>query len=177
MTGSRRDDLKAEYALLQNQYEAFDARALTIKSWATPLLAGGVGVGYKEDSIILILAAILAAFCLWVLEGIWKCFQYCYIDRITLIESWFEKENASDIPPLQIFAAWLASWYARYKYLPSIWQRMKAPFVYIPYAPIIFFGVVALMLQVSSSVYAGNHGKCTNPSGAAGPKCCPCPTS
>jgi hypothetical protein len=55
-----REELKSEYTILQGQYEAFDGRALTIKSWSAPLIAGGVGLGLKE-STALIIAAIIAA--------------------------------------------------------------------------------------------------------------------
>src|SRR5258708_6353175 len=105
MVDGLREELKAEYTILQGQYEAFDARALTIKSWSAPLIAGGVGVGLKE-SAALIVAAIIAALCLWLTEAIWKSFQYCYTDRIKLIEAWFRGEKNSDIVPFQIYSAW-----------------------------------------------------------------------
>jgi hypothetical protein len=43
-----RDDLKAEYLQLQKNYEDFDGRILTIKSWGSLLTAGGLAVGYKR---------------------------------------------------------------------------------------------------------------------------------
>jgi hypothetical protein len=101
-----RDELKAEYTILQGQYEAFDARALTIKSWSAPLLAAGVGAGFHEHSVALIFATIIAAVSLWVTEAIWKSFQYCYADRIKLIEAWFRDGEEREIPPFQIFSAW-----------------------------------------------------------------------
>src|SRR4051794_12788235 len=110
MTENLRDELKAEYGILQSQYEAFDGRALTIKSWSAPLIAGGVGLGLKEHSNAIIVAAIFAALCLWLLEAIWKSFQYCYTDRIKLIEAWFRGEHQGSIVPFQIFSAWIAVW-------------------------------------------------------------------
>lgn len=85
------DDLKAEYLLIQGQYEAFDQRALSMKALATPLLGAGIAFGVKEHSQSVLLATILVASSLWVLEGIWKGFQYSLTDRIILLEAWFRK--------------------------------------------------------------------------------------
>ena len=38
-----RDELKAEYTILQTHYEAFDARALQIKALSGPLIAALAG--------------------------------------------------------------------------------------------------------------------------------------
>jgi hypothetical protein len=143
MPESIREELKAEYTILQNQYDAFDARALTIKSWTAPLIAGGVGIGLKENSGALIIAAILAALCLWLLEAIWKSFQYCYTDRIKLIEAWFRGENR-DIVPFQIFAAWGELWNRWYRNPKSLIPILRQPFVFLPYLPLGLFGIAAL---------------------------------
>jgi hypothetical protein len=92
----------------------FGARALTIKSWSALLIAGGVGVGLKEHSDALIIATIIAALRLWLIEAIWKSFQYCHTDRIKLIEAWFRAENR-EIVPFQIFSAWGVVWGRWYK--------------------------------------------------------------
>jgi hypothetical protein len=101
MNDSLRDELKAEYTILQTQYEAFDGRALMIKSWSAPLLAGGVGLGVNNRSVAIIVALIVAAICLWALEAIWKAFQYCYTDRIKRIEAWFHNPRSQEISPFQ----------------------------------------------------------------------------
>jgi len=142
-----RDELKSEYAILQGQYEAFDARALTIKSWSAPLIAGGVGLGFKENSIAVIIAAIFAALCLWLLEAIWKSFQYCYTDRIKLIEAWFRGEHQTSIVPFQIFSAWGELWDRWYKRPKSLLPILRQPFVYLPYLPLALFGVVAIAIR------------------------------
>jgi hypothetical protein len=80
--GNLREELKAEYTILQTEYEAFDERTLKIKSWSAPLLAAGIGLGAKEDSFTIIFAFIIAAVSLWILEIYWKVFQRCYSDRI-----------------------------------------------------------------------------------------------
>ncbi len=143
MTTDLRDELKAEYTLLQGQYEGFDARALTIKSWAATLLTAGVAAGVSQKSITIICATILAALCLWLLEAIWKSFQYCYTDRIKLIEKWFRGEYQGTIVPFQIFSAWGEVWHRHFKYPRSIISIMMQPFVCIPYVPICIFGLIA----------------------------------
>jgi hypothetical protein len=145
MSGNLRDELKAEYTILQAQYEAFDARALTIKSWSAPLLAGGIGLSVKEQSIALILALIVAALCLWLLEAIWKAFQYCYTDRIKLIEAWFRDQHSQEMPPFQIFTAWGEVWHRYYRYPKSLIPIMQQRFVWMPYLPIVVIGIVAIL--------------------------------
>lgn len=144
MSGGLRDELKAEYSILQTQYEAFDGRALMIKSWSAPLLAGGVGLGVKDKSIAVIVALIVAAICLWVLEAIWKAFQYCYTDRIKLIEAWFRDQHSQEISPFQIFTAWGEVYDRYYRYPMSLIPIVRQPFVWMPYLPIIVIAVCGI---------------------------------
>ena len=144
MNDSLRDELKAEYTILQSQYEAFDGRALMIKSWSAPLLAGGVGLGVNNKSIALIVALIVAAISLWVLEAIWKSFQYCYTDRIKLIEAWFREQRSQEISPFQIFTSWGEVWHRYYRYPNSLISIVQQPFVWMPYLPIIVVGIFAI---------------------------------
>jgi len=146
MTTELRDELKAEYTILQCQYEGFDARALTIKSWATPLLAAGLAAGVSQNSMTLIFAMILASVCLWILEAIWKSFQYCYTDRIKLIEAWFRGEYQGTVVPFQIFSAWGEVWHRHFQYPKSLVPIIKQPFVYLPYLPICIIGVLAAIV-------------------------------
>jgi hypothetical protein len=139
-----RDDLKAEYTILQAQYEAFDARALTIKSLSGPLIAAIVGTGLSQSSRALIVAAIVSALALWILEAIWKSFQYCYTDRIILIEKWFRGEHLEPLAPFQIYTAWGVVWQRWFKYPKSWIPILQQPFVYLPYLPLALFGAVSL---------------------------------
>src|SRR5215204_2144797 len=120
MSGNRREELKAEYTILQSHYEEFDARALMIKSWSAPLLAGGIVVGFDKKSVFVVVAVILVTVCLWVLEAIWKTFQYCHTDRIKLIEVWFRGEVSGDTAPFQIFTDWGKPWDRHYQKLSAL---------------------------------------------------------
>lgn len=138
------EQLKAEYSILQGHYESFDGRALTIKSLATPLLAGGLAVGLKDDQPLLSAAVALTAVSLWWLEGTWKTFQYCYGDRIMAIERYFAGEiDEKDIRPFQIYRSWYHSWQSTR--LSGLTDRMKEPFVYLPYAPLILASLACLI--------------------------------
>jgi hypothetical protein len=139
-----REELRAEYAILQTQYEAFDGRALLIKSWSAPLIGAVVGLGWKENSYALIVAAIVAAMSLWLLEAIWKSFQYCYTDRIKLIEAWFRGERQENVAPFQIFSAWGEVWRRWFKHPKSWLPILRQPFVYLPYLPLVLLGVAAI---------------------------------
>lgn len=128
------DQLKAEYLLLQNHYETFDARALMIKSWSTPLLATGLGLAVERSSVAIALVVVLAALTLWALEIIWKNFQYCYRDRIELLESAFDGSKEK-VRPFQVFKSWNSSKF-RGVNNPSVLVRIAIqPFVFLPYLP------------------------------------------
>jgi hypothetical protein len=144
------DDLRAKYILIQVQYEAFGPRALSLKGLATPLLGAGLAVGFKEDSLPVLLATILVALSLWLLEAMWKSFQYCLADRIKTLEAWYRGEINAEIPPFQIFTAWGEVWRRHYHRASSLVPILKQPFVYLPYVPMIIFGVLGCILSAPS---------------------------
>jgi hypothetical protein len=76
--------LKDEYLLLQDQYEDFDRRTLTIKGWigtgAFAALAVAFSSSYKCAYILPLLVAILADI-FWYLEAYWKLFQQASADQ------------------------------------------------------------------------------------------------
>jgi hypothetical protein len=148
MSDSLRDELQAEYTILQTQYEAFDGRALMIKSWSAPLLAGGVGLGVNNRFVAIIAALMVAAISLWVLEAIWKAFQYCYADRIKLIEEWFRSQGSQEISPFQIFTSWIDVYHRYYKSPKSLIPIAQQTFVWMPYLPIIVIGICAIFYVV-----------------------------
>ena len=137
MTQDQRKELASEYALLQGQYEQFDQRALTIKSWAAPLLTAGVGLGLKDGSAVTLCAVIVAALLLWLIEAIWKSFQYSFIERITHLEELFRRDPAEAVPPFQIFEAWGDSYRRSYRSPAAVLKIMALPFVFLPYLPIV----------------------------------------
>jgi hypothetical protein len=141
--------LKDEYVLLQNQYEAFDQRSLTIKGWISAGSIGAIAVGLSgktpHGELIWPVTALLAL-CFWYLEARWKTFQYALRDRICLIEKIFHKHfGSAELAPFQIFRAWFDS---RGRQLPAtrptppVTSTLKAAlldFVMLPY--VLFIGV------------------------------------
>jgi hypothetical protein len=89
------------------------------------------------------------ALSLWLTEAIWKSFQYCYTDRIKLIEAWFRGEKNSDIVPFQIFSAWGEVWQRWYRHPKSLVPILGQPFVFLPYLPLVLFGMAAIAWRVT----------------------------
>lgn len=139
------DDLRAEYLLLQNLYEDYDKRALSLKAIAGPLLGAGVAAGLKEGSAAILVATIAVALSLWLLEAIWKSFQYCLVGRIERIEAWFRNEKgATEITPFQIYAAWSEAWPLRRR-VGAIASVFVQPFVALPYVVLVAVAGVGLV--------------------------------
>jgi hypothetical protein len=107
--------LKDEYLLLQNQYEDYDRRSLTIKGWvgsgAAAALALAFNSSYRAALFIPIFVSVIAAV-FWYLEAYWKVFQYALSDRIRVIEAFFRDDPdilIRDPAPFQIYHFWFKS--------------------------------------------------------------------
>ncbi|VWX54416.1 hypothetical protein [Novosphingobium sp. 9U] len=142
LASRRSDDLKAEYLLVQNQYEAFDQRALSMKALATPLLGAGIVAGIKDPSSAILWATILVAASLWLLEGIWKGFQKNLAYRVEKLERWYRGEEPGDMVPFQVYSEWNAVPTSMRIYYVA--TRMWAPFVALPYLVVIAISSVAI---------------------------------
>jgi hypothetical protein len=159
----RRAFLKDEYLLLQNQYEDFDRRSLTIKGWvasgAIAALAISFSTGYRLSALIPIFVMVIAIV-FWYLEAKWKVFQYSFSDRIEIIEAYFRDDpNKPEVEPdpFQVYRYWNKS-YARYKpisenekfYKPRLDAHLKNaalhPFVSILYITIIGLSLISFLL-------------------------------
>jgi hypothetical protein len=143
----RDDDLKAEYLKLQDFYEAYDQRALSLKGLATPLLGAGLAVGIKEGSHAFLWITIAVAASLWLLEALWKSFQYRFRARIVLLESWFRGEGADGLAPFQIYASWSTALKPFRRLLSAIAMTMLLPFVFLPYLIVVVAGAVLLRVH------------------------------
>ena len=128
--------LKDEYLKLQDQYEDYDRRSLTIKGWVSAGAAGAIALGVQkaESSVILLVVALLAL-CFWYLEASWKIFQYALRLRIEELEAHFRGEIVV-FHPLQMFAKWFER-YARINGTRRLIGAAAQGFVMLPYALII----------------------------------------
>lgn len=152
--------LRDEYFFLQQQYEDYDKRSLTIKGWvssgAIAALALGLSSSYKFPILIPIFVAMIVAIT-WYLEAYWKLFQYTFSDRIRIIEAHFRGDDdilVKNPAPLQIYHWWYES-YSKdepiYDYEKEENVRGARPrshshrlklaaiqrFVYLPYLPLL----------------------------------------
>ena len=135
--------LKDEYLLLQNSYEDFDRRALLIKGWSITVALGGIGLAFQTKSISVMFLAGLAAIFLWVMEALWKFFQYCSGPRISTIEEYFRGE-AKEIIPLQAYTSWFETFNSSRSWFKEILSNMFLAPVLIPHAPALI--VIAFLM-------------------------------
>jgi hypothetical protein len=149
--------LKEEYFFLQNQYEDFDKRSLSIKGWIAGGALAALGfapVGKAPGFACIAVASI--ALSIWILEANWKMFQYGLIDRIRILEAFFRGQPEilfKDPPPFQIYHWWLRCHvedmpiYADEKRRPQpLWLRFlkiaAEPFVCLPYVVLIALSLI-----------------------------------
>ncbi|EQA46249.1 hypothetical protein LEP1GSC050_0155 [Leptospira broomii serovar Hurstbridge str. 5399] len=144
MTGKRAKVDKREEELISQEYfhlhktvEAFDSRGLTIKAWSVTLSMAGIGTAILESSYSILLLSAGSAFLFWIIEGLWKSFQYAYYLRIRMIEAYFSGENKS-LTPFQISTSWSNSWRA------GGWKRLlwilTWPHIFLPHLAIVLTG-------------------------------------
>ena len=98
--------LKDEYAMLKQFYEDFDKRILGIKGWSATIAIAAIGGGLQYRIRYLWLFAAAASLVFWLLESIWKRFQYLYAPRIHKIEESFREQKFDEMDPLQIYTSW-----------------------------------------------------------------------
>jgi hypothetical protein len=94
-----------EYSLLQQFYEDFDKRILGIKGWSATIAIAAIGGGFYQTRLLWLFAA-GASLVFWLLETIWKGFQYCYSPRIELLERAFREDKFENVAPFQIGKSW-----------------------------------------------------------------------
>ena len=159
--------LKDEYLKLQDQYEDFDRRSLTIKGWVAAGSAAAIAIGFdstKSGSGLIWIAIALLSACFWYLEAYWKTFQYALSDRIRIIEAYFRNDRETsfeDLHPFQIYDWWFKSYRSELsdyekpqagrdiKPRKRIFVAAKQHFVMLPYAIIIMICILGLIRDIS----------------------------
>lgn len=84
---------------------------------------------------------------LWILEAIWKTFQYCYADRIELLEEAFRSEHFEGIHPLQIYTAWFEA-FQKTGYFKAVGRNMKLVLVFFPHIVAVVAGPTIFLLNL-----------------------------
>lgn len=103
--------LKDEYLKLQDSYDSFDHRALTIKGWISAGSAAAIALSLDKTGEVrhgILLSLIVLSLTFWYLEARWKTFQWALRGRIRYIEQCFRSEGdgLKGVHPLQIHSHW-----------------------------------------------------------------------
>jgi len=96
------------YLLLQNFYEGFDTRIITIKGWSATVGMAAIGGGFYQTHYLWLFAA-AASLIFWLVEALWKSFQYMYSPRIQQLEKAFASGEFAGIAPFQVYTSWFAA--------------------------------------------------------------------
>lgn len=108
--------LREEYFFIQQQYQGFDDKTLTIKGWISTGAIAGLALAFGRDTqhakwIPWFIIVICGVF--WYLEAYWKLFQYAFRDRIRIIEAHFRDDQSiifHNPDPLQVYEWWFLSY-------------------------------------------------------------------
>jgi hypothetical protein len=141
--------LKDEYLKLQDFYEDFDRRILTIKGWSATIAIVAIGGGFQYKMPYLWLFASAASLVFWLLETVWKRFQYFYAPRIAHLEKIFREENFAEVAPLQIYYSWFE---ALKKQGWNIFPLFFSGLVLFPHLITFFTGITLYILSVSKFI-------------------------
>ena len=98
--------LKDEYVMLQNLYEDFDSKGLTIKSWSITVALATIGTAVLANRNDLLLVAFVSAIMFWYLEAYWRGLAYFFAVRIQNIEEAFQTDKWKEEVPLQLYSTW-----------------------------------------------------------------------
>jgi hypothetical protein len=135
--------LKDEYLLLQKFYEDFDTRVITIKGWSATIGLAAIGGGFFQSKFLWLFAA-GAAIVFWVIEGLWKSFQYMYAPRIVSIEKAFRAQSIDDIHPFQIYSSWFEAFQ---EHGFGLLGNMRLAVVLFPHIVTVIVGVSLFVLE------------------------------
>lgn len=136
--------LKDEYSMLQEFYEDFDKRILGIKGWSATIAIAAIGGGFYQTRLLWIFAA-AASLVFWVLESVWKGFQYCYSPRIAQLEAAFRQDKFDDVAPLQISSSWYTAFQKKGF---QLFTTFRMGIVCFPHVVTFVVGVLLYVLEI-----------------------------
>ena len=85
--------LTREYFELQQMYEAFDEKSLTIKGWAISIALAGVVTAILKHNRLIVAFSGASAVLFWIIDALWRTFAWGYAPRISLIEKAMREPN------------------------------------------------------------------------------------
>jgi hypothetical protein len=108
-----------------------------------------LGVGFYE-SHFLWLFAVGAAIVFWLVEAVWKSFQYMYGPRIQELEQAFRQERFDDVAPLQIYTSWFEVFQQEGF---GIWSNVYLPIVAFPHVITVIVGITLFVLYAFGLIH------------------------
>lgn len=146
--------LRDEYLQLQKFYEDFDGRIVTIKGWSATVGMAAIGTGFYQTRYLWLFAS-GAAVVFWLVEALWKSFQYMYAPRIAAIERAFRDESFDDIAPMQIYTSWFDVLGRQGLGFDRIFHLGIVAF---PHAIVLVAGIVLFAAQISGLIQVAGKG-------------------
>lgn len=158
--------LKEEYFKLQDQYEDYDRRTLTIKGWVASGSIAALALSYSDShdkTVFVSISVLMISSSFWYLEAKWKLFQYALRHRIRSIEAYFKGEEDKlengPIFPLQMYSQFFFAYRKELKLYKSdqrasgavsLWQVARQGFVSMPYLALMALSLVTLTQRMWS---------------------------
>ena len=160
------DAIQAEYLKLQDNFEMFDDRALTIKAWSVTLCACWDRAAYVNGQPALLLISSVAALVFWTIDAYWKTNQQAFGQRMWEIEHAMDKGATVGLKPFQIVMSWRAernkSREAWSPWLPTkrdydnttrkrivLWADVALPHAAVVVVAAVLFGVYSLWWELA----------------------------
>ena len=141
----KRELFEKEYFHIQEVIEAFDGRTLTIKAWSITASLAGLSVAFIKHVPSVLLLSALSSVMFWLLEGMWKTFQFAYYDRSGEIEAYFSGEG-SNLKPMQIGGDWYRHW--KEGGMKRLFRILFWPHVALPHCFVFAVGVTCFTLHL-----------------------------
>jgi hypothetical protein len=163
----RNSFLKDEYLMLQNHYEDFDRRSLTIKGWVATGAIAALALSFNTSYAFAVTIPVFVAtvsIIFWYLETKWKMFQHALSDRIRVIEAYFRADVNMPVrqpAPFQTYNYWFRSYVADepiYDYERAFrpksmtrrfWSTAAHPFVNCLYVILILLSMISFVLLLA----------------------------
>jgi|SRR5208283_1156505 len=141
--------LKDEYLLLQKFYEDFDGRIVTIKGWSATVGLAALGGGFYQSRFLWLFASGAAAI-FWLVEALWKSFQYMYAPRIQELEKAFATDSFENVAPLQVYSSWFKQ---LQKSGIGLFGNLRLGIVAFPHFVTMIVGITLFCLQAFGFIH------------------------
>lgn len=140
--------IKDEYLLLQKFYEDSDQKLLTLKGVSVTISFGLIGTAFYQSEYLWLFAS-LTSLMFWLLETLWKSFQYLHAYRISKIEQALRDNTIGQIIPFQIYT----SWFSAYKESGlNYWKNFFLTSIYLPHLLSLLLGFI-LFISKKAGVF------------------------